>query len=96
MGLDRGWEGSPSSREDPSPRRWAVTAAPHPVLARASLRVCGGPFLAPLVALKGPGRKRGLPVSFPAGASLGKPAPRGARGFTKAQRQKASRPAPAP
>lgn len=58
--------------------------------------VWGGPFLAPLVAPKGPGRKRGLPVSSPAGASLGKPAPRGAQGFTKAQRQKASRPAPAP
>lgn len=42
MSLDRGWEGSPSSREDPSPRRWAATAAPHPVLARASLCVCGG------------------------------------------------------
>lgn len=42
MSLDRGWEGSPSSREDPSPRRWAATAAPHPVLARASLCVCVG------------------------------------------------------
>lgn len=42
MSLDRGWEGSPSSREDPSPSRWAATAAPHPVLARASLCVWGG------------------------------------------------------